>query len=98
MCGYMARPARSGSLGSSMRLRPASAWRLVGETVQVVMLAGRIIARHAGEIVADHPVCAGRGQRTSIAPIWPNGSVRGASDDIATAMPATGVVAAACRV
>lgn len=38
-------------------------WRLVGETVQVVVLAGRIIVRHAGEVVADHPVCDGRGQR-----------------------------------
>jgi hypothetical protein len=38
-------------------------WRLVGETVQVVVLAGRIIVRHAGEVVADHPVCAGRRQR-----------------------------------
>lgn len=37
-------------------------WRLVGETVQVVVLAGRILVRHAGEIVADHPVCAGRRQ------------------------------------
>lgn len=38
-------------------------WRLVGETVQVVVLAGRVIVRHAGEVVADHPVCAGRRQR-----------------------------------
>lgn len=38
-------------------------WRLVGETVQVVVLAGRVIVRHAGEIVADHAACAGRRQR-----------------------------------
>lgn len=38
-------------------------WRLVGETVQVVVLAGRVIVRHAGEVVADHPVCEGRRQR-----------------------------------
>lgn len=38
-------------------------WRLVGETVQVVVLAGRVIVRHAGELVADHPVCDGRRQR-----------------------------------
>lgn len=38
-------------------------WRLVGETVQVVVLAGRVIVRHAGEVVADHPVCDGRRQR-----------------------------------
>lgn len=38
-------------------------WRLVGETVQVVVLGGRVIVRHAGEIVADHPVCGGRRQR-----------------------------------
>jgi transposase len=38
-------------------------WRLVGETVQVVVLAGRVIVRHAGEVVADHPICKGRRQR-----------------------------------
>lgn len=38
-------------------------WRLVGETVQVVVLAGRVIVRHAGEVVADHPLCDGRRQR-----------------------------------
>ncbi len=38
-------------------------WRLVGETVQVVVLAGRVVVRHAGEVVADHPVCDGRRQR-----------------------------------
>ncbi len=38
-------------------------WRLVGETVQVVVLAGRVIVRHAGEVVAAHPMCDGRRQR-----------------------------------
>jgi len=38
-------------------------WRLVGETVQVVVFAGRVIVRHAGEVVADHPLCEGRRQR-----------------------------------
>lgn len=38
-------------------------WRLIGESVQVVVLAGRVIVRHAGQVVADHPVCAGRRQR-----------------------------------
>jgi hypothetical protein len=38
-------------------------WRLVGETVQVVVFAGRVIVRHAGEVVADHPLCKGRRQR-----------------------------------
>lgn len=38
-------------------------WRLVGETVQVVVLAGRVVVRHAGEVVADHPLCNGRRQR-----------------------------------
>jgi transposase len=38
-------------------------WRLVGETVQVVVLAGRVIVRHAAEVVADHPMCEGRRQR-----------------------------------
>lgn len=38
-------------------------WRLVGESVQVVVLAGRVIVRHAGEVVADHAVCEGRRQR-----------------------------------
>ncbi|WP_103727913.1 IS21 family transposase [Novosphingobium sp. HII-3] len=40
-------------------------WRLVGETVQVVVLAGRVIVRHAGEVVADHPVCEGRRQQVT---------------------------------
>ena len=40
-------------------------WRLVGETVSVVALAGRIIVRHAGEGVADHPICEGRRQRST---------------------------------
>jgi hypothetical protein len=34
----------------------------VGETVQVVVFAGRVIVRHAGEVVADHPLCEGRRQ------------------------------------
>lgn len=38
-------------------------WRLVGETVQVVVLGGRVIIRHAGNVVADHPQCEGRRQR-----------------------------------
>ena len=38
-------------------------WRLVGETVQVVVLGGRVIVRHAGEVVADHAQCEGRRQR-----------------------------------
>ncbi len=38
-------------------------WRLVGETVSVLVLGGRVIVRHAGEVVADHPVCEGRRQR-----------------------------------
>ena len=38
-------------------------WRLVGETVQVTVLAGRVVVRHAGAVVADHPVCKGRRQR-----------------------------------
>ena len=37
-------------------------WRLVGETVVVLVVAGRVIVRHAGEVVADHPLCAGRRQ------------------------------------
>ncbi|MDQ0564484.1 hypothetical protein QO004_006308, partial [Rhizobium mesoamericanum] len=38
-------------------------WRLIGESVQVVVLAGRVIVRHAGQVVADHPLCQGRRQR-----------------------------------
>ena len=38
-------------------------WRLIGESVQVVVLAGRVIIRHAGQVVADHPFCQGRRQR-----------------------------------
>jgi hypothetical protein len=28
-----------------------------------VVLAGRVIVRHAGEVIADHPMCEGRRQR-----------------------------------
>ncbi|ESX84931.1 hypothetical protein X756_24330 [Mesorhizobium sp. LSHC412B00] len=38
-------------------------WRLIGESVQVVVLGGRVILRHAGEVVADHALCRGRRQR-----------------------------------
>lgn len=38
-------------------------WRLIGESVQVVVLGGRVIVRHAGEVVADHALCQGRRQR-----------------------------------
>jgi hypothetical protein len=38
-------------------------WRLIGESVQVVVLAGRVIIRHAGQVVADHALCRGRRQR-----------------------------------
>ncbi|WP_424540569.1 Mu transposase domain-containing protein, partial [Sinorhizobium medicae] len=38
-------------------------WRLIGESVQVVVLAGRVIIRHAGQVVADHALCQGRRQR-----------------------------------
>jgi transposase len=38
-------------------------WRLIGESVQVVVLGGRVVVRHAGQVVADHALCAGRRQR-----------------------------------
>lgn len=38
-------------------------WRLIGESVQIVVLGGRVVVRHAGQVVADHPLCAGRRQR-----------------------------------
>ena len=38
-------------------------WRLIGESVKVVVLAGRVIVRHAGHVVADHALCQGRRQR-----------------------------------
>jgi transposase len=38
-------------------------WRLIGEMVQVTICAGRIVVRHAGDVVADHAVCSGRRQR-----------------------------------
>lgn len=41
-------------------LRPLSGR---GESVQVVVLAGRVIVRHAGQVVADHALCRGRRQR-----------------------------------
>ncbi len=58
-------------------------WRLVGETVQVVVLAGRVIVRHAGEVIADHPICEGRRQRvmdrTHLAGLVGTGPVRAAT-------------------
>lgn len=38
-------------------------WRLIGETVLVTICAGRVVIRHAGEVVADHAVCSGRRER-----------------------------------
>lgn len=38
-------------------------WRLIGESVQVVVLAGRVIIRHTGQVVADHALYRGRRQR-----------------------------------
>jgi len=38
-------------------------WRLIGETVQVVVCAGRVVVRHAGVVVADHALCQGRRER-----------------------------------
>ncbi|SFB55198.1 Transposase [Rhizobium sp. NFR07] len=38
-------------------------WRLIGESVQVVVIGGRVIVRHAGQVVADHALCLGRRQR-----------------------------------
>ncbi len=38
-------------------------WRLIGESVRVAVQAGRVIVRHAGVVVAEHPVCEGRRQR-----------------------------------
>lgn len=38
-------------------------WRLIGESVLVTICAGRVVIRHAGEVVADHAVCSGRHQR-----------------------------------
>jgi len=40
-------------------------WRLIGETVQVTICAGRVVIRHAGEVVADHAICPGRRQRVT---------------------------------
>jgi hypothetical protein len=37
----------------------------------VVVLAGRVIVRPAGAVVAYHPVCDGRRHRLSIEPTWP---------------------------
>ena len=38
-------------------------WRLIGETVRVVVAGGRIHVAHGGQEVAVHPECAGRRQR-----------------------------------
>jgi transposase len=38
-------------------------WRLIGETVRVVVASGRVSVQHAGQEVALHPETAGRRQR-----------------------------------
>lgn len=38
-------------------------WRLIGETVLVTVSAGRLVIRHAGEIVAEHAETSGKRQR-----------------------------------
>ena len=38
-------------------------WRLIGDSVQVVVQGSRVIVRHAGVVIADHPLCEGRRQR-----------------------------------
>jgi len=38
-------------------------WQLVEETVAVVVLAGRVIVRQVGEVVADQLLCQWRRQR-----------------------------------
>jgi len=65
-------------------------WRLIGESVQVVVLAGRVIVRHAGEVVADHDLCQGRRQRIVdrahfVGVAGSDGPVRAAPVEIASA-------------
>jgi hypothetical protein len=38
-------------------------WRLIGETVRVVVAGGRVSVRHKDQEVAAHPESAGRRQR-----------------------------------
>ena len=38
-------------------------WRLIGESVRVVVAGGRVSIEHAGREVAVHPETAGRRQR-----------------------------------
>ena len=38
-------------------------WRLIGETVRVVIAGGRVRIEHGGQEVAVHPECGGRRQR-----------------------------------
>jgi len=40
-------------------------WRLIGETVEVVVAGGRVSIRHAGREVAVHPETTGRRQRVT---------------------------------
>jgi hypothetical protein len=48
---------------SGVRALRSLAATLNNRGVSVVVLAGRVVVRHAGEVVADHPVCEGRRQR-----------------------------------
>jgi transposase len=61
-------------------------WRLIGESVEVVVGDGRVRVRHAGQEVALHPETTGRRQRV-VDPAHFHG-VAGAARPSAAAMPA----------
>lgn len=53
-------------------------WRLIGATVQVVRAGGLLQFRHRGELVAEHPVLAGRHQLRVCPEHGPGAAVRNA--------------------
>jgi hypothetical protein len=64
-------------------------WRLIGETVRIVVAGGRVSIRHAGHEVAVHPETTGRRQRV-VEPAHFAGVVSGSR---ATPQPVTAATA-----
>ena len=63
-------------------------WRLIGKTVQVVRVGDRWHILHRGELVAEHPVLAGRHQLRVIPEHGPGAAARNARKRFSDAAPA----------
>ena len=63
-------------------------WRLIGKTVQVVRVGDRWHILHRGELVAEHPVLAGRHQLRILPEHGPGAATRNARKRFSDAPPA----------